>query len=116
MHDTLDKASQVTLTAERLRESLQKLENIHNTRKYEDQQHTIGRILTVTDGMIADPEQRKAVKDLVRNAFYGNYAPAFDRNNSLEAQLFKHMTGENLWDDPPLLNASVTDQHNIFDN
>ncbi len=30
----------------------------------------LGRVLTIVDASIQDPEQRKAVKDLVKNAFY----------------------------------------------
>lgn len=32
--------------------------------------YLMGRTLTIIDGCISDPEQRKAIKDLVRDAFW----------------------------------------------
>lgn len=38
----------------------------------EDQKHKLGRVLTVIDAAIADPEQRKAIKDLINNFWWSD--------------------------------------------
>jgi hypothetical protein len=41
---------------------------------YEQRKHLLGKVLTVIDASISDPEQRKAAKDLINNAWYeGSY-------------------------------------------
>lgn len=46
----------------------------HESRNSEHQldSQRVGKILTVVDGCIADLEQRKAVKDLLKQAYYEN--------------------------------------------
>lgn len=36
-----------------------------------DQRHKLGRVLTVIDASVSDPEQRKAVKDLINSEWWG---------------------------------------------
>lgn len=36
----------------------------------DDQRYKLGRVLTIIDASIADPEQRKAIKDLVNNEWW----------------------------------------------
>jgi hypothetical protein len=55
----------------KLKEKLQKLNGAIGDSIYQDRRRMVGRVLTVTDASITDPEQRKAVKDLVENAIYG---------------------------------------------
>lgn len=38
----------------------------------DDQRHKLGRVLTIIDASIADPDQRKAIKDLVNEAWWGS--------------------------------------------
>lgn len=42
---------------------------------YQNDNSRIGRILTVIDGCIADPEQRKAIKDLVKGSYWDEQFP-----------------------------------------
>lgn len=37
-----------------------------------EERFKLGRVLTIIDASIADPEQRKAIKDLVNNEWWGN--------------------------------------------
>jgi hypothetical protein len=38
----------------------------------DDRKYFLGRVLTIIDASIADPEQRKGIKDLIQEVFYGN--------------------------------------------
>lgn len=57
---------------EKLKEKLRKLSNNISQSIQEDRSNKVGRVLTVTDSAISDPDQRKAVKSLVENAIYGD--------------------------------------------
>lgn len=39
---------------------------------YSDKKYTLGRILTIIDASIPDPEQRKGIKDLIQGAYWAN--------------------------------------------
>ena len=43
----------------------------------DEKNYLLGRVLTIVDSAFTDPEQRKAVKDLVNDAFYSR---TFDRD------------------------------------
>jgi len=43
---------------------------------YEYQQNKIGKILTIIDASVSDHEQRKAMKDLIKEVFYSSYLSA----------------------------------------
>lgn len=49
---------------------------------YEDIQSLEGRLLTIMDASFTDREQRKAVKDLVRNAVWFDWVPNLDTDDS----------------------------------
>lgn len=57
-----------------LEKQIDSLSDIVNAEIYNQRKYLLGKILTITDSSIADKEQRKAVKDLVQDAFYtGSY-------------------------------------------
>lgn len=59
----------------KLRKQLQLLVRRLNERENERRDNLVGKVLTITDAAIAGSEQRKAVKDLVQQAFWGNSSP-----------------------------------------
>lgn len=66
---------------------------------YNQRKHLIGKILTIVDASFGDPEQRKAVKDMVNDAFYGpsywnkisDILKGFAKANGIE-KLYDHET------------------------
>ena len=57
-----------------MRSPVTKLENYIFDNWYEDRKYFLGRVLTIVDASISDKEQRKGIKDLIHDAFYGkNY-------------------------------------------
>ena len=76
---------------------------------YQKREYTLGRVLTIIDAAITDPEQRKGIKDLIKNAYWdrddlwsitgdillqfaGKYAPdLYPKDNDRE----KRMLGTN---------------------
>jgi len=44
----------------------------------ENGEHILGKILTVIDSSISDPEQRKAMKNLIQSAYYDNRPAVHD--------------------------------------
>jgi hypothetical protein len=38
---------------------------------YDDKKYLIGRVLTIVEASITDAEQRKALKDIIQEAFWG---------------------------------------------
>ena len=101
---------------DKVKKGLQELERQRNNAKNDSDSYKLGRILTVIDGVISDPEQRKAVKDLVQNIWYDNNSPIspFAMNNSLEALLAKAL-GFKLWDEPDLSQPQTPVEWNPFD-
>lgn len=53
-----------------MRKALRLLDERIKESDYKNRKNTVGRILTITDAMVSDPEQRKALKDLILNAFW----------------------------------------------
>lgn len=49
---------------------------------YDDLRTLEGRLLTITDASFSDREQRKAVKDLIRNAIWFDWVPNLDTDDS----------------------------------
>lgn len=80
-----------------VRKALQKYVNLRGDREFELSKHKLGRVLTVIDSAIADPEQRKATKDLIQTIWYQAEGPLLNDLN-LEEQLCKHLIGQELWD------------------
>lgn len=52
----------------------------------DDQRFKLGRVLTIIDAAIADPEQRKAIKDLVNNEWWSRG----DRNMPVDGMANPH--------------------------
>ena len=44
-------------------------DNFNNNQRYK-----LGKVLTIIDGCISDQEQRKAIKDLITQAFWDDYS------------------------------------------
>lgn len=55
-----------------LRKVLQKFNEELGQYINSEQRYRLGRVLTVIDASIADPEQRKAIKDLIQNEWWNN--------------------------------------------
>lgn len=105
-----------TIDKEKLKIGLQELERQRHEREHQDKNSQIGRVLTVTDGAISDADQRKAVKDLIHDAFWGRSLPSLKLNQSLETQLFAYLTDEKLWDEETTQNVSQTRSYNHFED
>lgn len=58
------------ITVNELRPLLQSFNEDLGTYINDDQRYKLGRVLTIIDASIADPEQRKAIKDLVNNEWW----------------------------------------------
>ena len=39
---------------------------------WDDKKYLLGRVLTIVEASISDPMQRKAMKDIIHDAFYGH--------------------------------------------
>ena len=64
----------ITEEQARLRKRLMILSERINTDIYEHRKRLLGKVLTIVDSAFTDPEQRKAVKDLIQDAWYqGSY-------------------------------------------
>lgn len=60
-----------TNSAKLLRARFFKLESRLNDAIWKNKERLMGQVLTIIDAAFSDPEQRKAVKDLVKQHFYG---------------------------------------------
>lgn len=61
-----------TVTIRPLRKMLQQFNEDLGTYINSEGRFKLGRVLTIIDASIPDPEQRKAVKDLVQNEWWGS--------------------------------------------
>ena len=59
------------LNVENLRKALQVLNEDTGSAQNEKSRHLLGKVLTIIDASMPDPEQRKAVKDLINNEWWG---------------------------------------------
>ena len=50
---------------------LWKLRDTITSAMYDDKKYLLGRVLTIVEASITDPDQRKAVKDIIQEAFWG---------------------------------------------
>jgi len=48
-----------------------KLRDVILDAMYDDKKYLIGRVLTIVEASITDAEQRKALKDIIQEAFWG---------------------------------------------
>lgn len=92
-----------------LRKLMQKYVDTYIEQSQESDRRKIGKILTVIDASMSDPQQRKAIKDIIQNDWYSHnefdFAPAGEMRKLAEALEFE------LWpQDPnaePLSNATI---------
>lgn len=62
--------SEVTSKEDKLEKQLQLLAENVNSSVYNQRKYLLGRVLTIVDAVASDPEQRKAIKDVVQDLFY----------------------------------------------
>lgn len=79
-----------------LKKVLQKYSNDMEKYYREHESHRLGKVLTVIDGSIADETQRKAVKDLIHDAWYSNrlhmeYPQAYKAAEALGFKLWEEV-------------------------
>lgn len=99
-----------TSDKEKFRKQIQLLAEKINNDVYEQRKHLIGKVLTIVDATAQDPEQRKAIKDMVNDAFYGpsywnnirGWVDGFAKANGIE-KLYEFET----------LTAPTTDNNDI---
>lgn len=84
----------------RLRNQLQKLCQNLNIGADERKRYLLGKVLTVTDGAIADPDQRKAVKNLVQDAFWTESSFPGTSPVTFQVEQLAEANGFPLWETP----------------
>lgn len=78
MSDTVKKEQALSVAVNELRPMLQ-LFNENLSRYINDnERYKLGRVLTIIDASFTDPDQRKAVKDLVQNEWWNTSSRASD--------------------------------------
>ena len=98
-----------TSEQEKLRGQIRLLCRKMGVDNYERRQHLFGKMATIVEASISDPEQRKSIKDLVSNAIY---ADTHLDNHSYQFELFAEAQGFKLWNDEPhTLNMPTTAQN-----
>lgn len=73
--------SESAVQVEVLRKVLQRFNEKYGEVIADTNRNRLGKILTIIDASLQDPEQRKAVKDIIQNEWYGYngaYPPDFD--------------------------------------
>ena len=102
--DDLEKVAVESLRDEKLRKQIQLLSEKTNKEIYEQRRHLIGKVLTIVDASTNDPDQRKAVKDMVNDAFYG---PSYWNNISVWFEAFARANSlSRLYDNETLLSPN----------
>jgi len=51
---------------------LEKLRDLISEEWFQDRKNFLGKVLTIIDACIQDKDQRKSIKDLIQNEYYGN--------------------------------------------
>ena len=80
---------------DKLREQVRLLDRTLSSNRYDTQKRLFGKIATIIEAAIADPEQRKSVKDLISDAIYGDV----DHRQQNELELFSEALGFKLYKD-----------------
>lgn len=105
-----------TVEVNKLRKVLQVFNEQYGVSVNDQDRHKLGKILTVIDASIPDPEQRKAVKDIINNDWWvGVQISAFDVHS--EIRKLTEALGFELYpetNDKPMLNTSVA-QYNRYE-
>ena len=81
-----------------LREKLRKLASRIDEELYNRRKHLLGKVLTVVDSAIPDPEQRKATKDLMTEVFYSASNSVSGDHISWELRQLAESEGFELYD------------------
>ena len=73
--ETVQDTSERDIEVSKLRKGFQRLNEDLGKFINDDQRYKLGRVLTIIDASISDPEQRKAIKDLVNNEWWNSNKP-----------------------------------------
>jgi hypothetical protein len=76
------------------------------------EKYFLGRVLTIIDSAISDPEQRKATKDLVNNAFYNE---RFSGSINVEFRLYAKAKDQTYYEELPQTVAAI-DVYNPYED
>lgn len=109
---------QLSPEQEKLREKLRKLSNNISNHIMEHRSATVGRVLTVTDSAIADPDQRKATKNLVEQAMYDTHQHiGGSLGGAIQNDLYRlaRSEGFELYEEPTPENMSTLEPANEYD-
>ncbi len=83
----------MTSETTRLQKQLQELCRRVNMSLGDEKNTLLGKVKTIVDGAIADPQQRKAMKDLVDTAFWGDTYPGMKGSVYYEIEQFAKSHG-----------------------
>lgn len=100
------------ITTEQFRKVFREYIITRNNREWDSQKYKLGRLLTIVDGAIADPEQRKAIKDMVHDVWHGDQLPS--GMPSEENLMFIAITGEDLYKDDTLSKSAEYEPVNPY--
>jgi hypothetical protein len=90
----MSKEIEMIATQDGLQSDLWELKGYFGNELSEKEKNLIGKVLTIVDASFTDQEQRKAVKDLVKNAFYGDSTQSEDY---LERMFHQTLNLLNVW-------------------
>lgn len=68
--ETVKDLNEPDISVYKLRKGLQRFNEDLGVYINDDQRYKLGRVLTIVDASISDPEQRKAIKDLVNSEWW----------------------------------------------
>ena len=71
-----------------------KLSKLIDSEYHKSRDYLVGRILTIIDASIADPEQRKGIKDLIKEAAYNLNADWFFQRINIIINQFNEKFGK----------------------
>ena len=90
----MSKEIEMITTQDGLQSDLWELKGYIGNEIFEKEKNLLGRVLTIVDASFTDQEQRKAVKDLVKNAFHGDLTQS---DNYLERMFHQTLNFLNIW-------------------
>lgn len=101
--------SRESIELSRVRKILQAYENdIHEyNRALEDTR--LGKVLTIVDSAFSDPEQRKAVKDLIKDSWYSSRPSGKFYNGFPRLHHVTEILGFHLWEEGTLVKPANVD-------
>lgn len=109
--------SHMELNKDNLRPMLQRFNGDLGIYINDQERYLLGRVLTIIDAAIADPEQRKAIKDLVNGEWWnpGNRARSVDGmgNPHSDMRAICKLFGFELYDENSLTAPSNSENENL---